>query len=106
MFGIGAGELMVLMALALIIVGPQKLPEFGRNVGKVVGQFKAQTDELRSVISLETQAPAPTAAATAAATSHFPWNQAPQEVSSPLEHNHAGDLSGELTESNQNKGEI
>ncbi len=98
MFGIGAGELMVLMALALIIVGPQKLPELGRNVGKVVGQFKAQTDELRSVISLETQAPAPTAAATAAATSHFPWNQAAQAVENPIDH--------DLTDDIQKKGEI
>ncbi len=85
MFGIGAGELMVLMALALIIVGPQKLPEVGRNVGRVMGQFKAQTDELRSVISLEAQAPAPTAAQTAAATSHFPWNQTTQSPASPVE---------------------
>lgn len=66
MFGIGAGELMVILALALIIVGPQKLPEVARTVGRTVNGIKAQTEELRSVISLEA-APPP-------ATSHFPGN--------------------------------
>lgn len=100
MFGIGAGELMVLMALALIIVGPQKLPEVGRNIGRVMGQFKAQTDELRSVISLETQAPAPTVAQTAAATSHFPWNQAIQSADISIE-----PVVVETTDDLSNKGE-
>ncbi len=100
MFGIGAGEMMVLMALALIIVGPQKLPEVGRNVGRVMGQFKAQTDELRSVISLEAQPPPPTAAQTAAATSHFPWNQATQSADGSVE-----PVEVTQTETIYNKGE-
>ncbi len=53
MFGIGAGELLVLMALALIIVGPQKLPEMGRTIGKGLSDFKAYTNEMRSVLTLD-----------------------------------------------------
>lgn len=64
MFGIGAGELMILMALALIIVGPQKLPEMGRTVGKAFAEFKAYTDDMRSVLTLEQPSATP--------TSHFP----------------------------------
>lgn len=53
MFGIGAGELLVLMALALVIVGPQKLPEMGRTIGKGLSDFKSYTNEMRSVLTLD-----------------------------------------------------
>ena len=60
LFGIGPGELMIILVLALIIVGPQKLPELGRNLGRTVGEFKAQTDQMRSVLNFDTlTAPAP-----------------------------------------------
>jgi len=54
LFGIGPGELMIILVLALIIVGPQKLPELGRNLGRTVGEFKAQTDQMRSVLNFDT----------------------------------------------------
>lgn len=53
MFGIGAGELLVLLALALIIVGPEKLPQMARTVGRSVSDFKSYTAEMRSTLSLE-----------------------------------------------------
>src|SRR6476469_3821839 len=57
-FGMGPGEMLIILVLALIIVGPQKLPEIGRNLGRTIGEFKAQTDSLRSVMTFE---PAPSA---------------------------------------------
>ncbi|HUS13453.1 MAG TPA: twin-arginine translocase TatA/TatE family subunit [Chloroflexia bacterium] len=57
-FGIGPGEMMIILVLALIIVGPQKLPEMGRNLGRTLGEFKAQTDQLRSVMTFDPVAPA------------------------------------------------
>ena len=52
-FGIGPGETLIILALALIIVGPQKLPEIGRNLGRTLGEFKAQTDAMRSVMTFD-----------------------------------------------------
>ena len=57
MFGIGAGELMLLMVLALIVVGPQKLPEMGRTVGKAIGEFRSQADAFKGMMSLDPQTP-------------------------------------------------
>jgi sec-independent protein translocase protein TatA len=65
-FGIGPGEMLIILALALVIVGPQKLPEIGRNLGRTLGEFKAQTDAMRSVLTfdpLAAPAPAPMAPA-------------------------------------------
>ncbi len=53
LFGIGPGELMLLLVLALIVIGPQKLPEIGRTLGRTVSEFKAQTDSLRSVLTFD-----------------------------------------------------
>jgi TatA/E family protein of Tat protein translocase len=65
-FGIGPGEMLIILALALVIVGPQKLPEIGRNLGRTLGEFKAQTDAMRSVLTFDPLA-APTAAPAAPA---------------------------------------
>lgn len=52
-FGIGAMEMVVLLVLAMIIVGPQKLPEISRNLGKTVAEFKAQADALKKTVDFE-----------------------------------------------------
>lgn len=68
MFGIGAGELLIIMALALIVVGPAKLPEIGRSIGGALNQFKSQTDELKSALSFDS----PTQPPKSSPVSHFP----------------------------------
>jgi sec-independent protein translocase protein TatB len=40
MFNIGGGELLVIMLIALIVLGPSRLPEAARTVGKVVGEIR------------------------------------------------------------------
>jgi sec-independent protein translocase protein TatB len=47
MFNIGAGELLVILLVALIVVGPQKLPEIGRTIGRALTEFRKTQDELR-----------------------------------------------------------
>ena len=39
-FGIGPGELIIVLVLALIILGPKRLPEVGRSVGRGMREFK------------------------------------------------------------------
>jgi sec-independent protein translocase protein TatB len=40
MFNVGGGELLVIAIVALIVLGPQKLPEAMRTVGRVVGELR------------------------------------------------------------------
>ena len=44
-FGIGLPEIAVIGALALIIFGPKRLPELGRNLGKTLKGFQAASSE-------------------------------------------------------------
>jgi TatA/E family protein of Tat protein translocase len=40
-------HLIIIFVVALIVFGPEKLPELARNLGKVMGEFKRATGELR-----------------------------------------------------------
>ncbi|MEA3544933.1 MAG: Sec-independent protein translocase protein TatB [Thermodesulfobacteriota bacterium] len=56
MFGIGMTEMILISALALIILGPKKLPDLARSLGKGFAEFKRATNELKSTIDLEIKA--------------------------------------------------
>jgi TatA/E family protein of Tat protein translocase len=47
MFGIGMPELLLILGLALIILGPKKLPELAKALGKGMAEFRRATDELK-----------------------------------------------------------
>lgn len=47
MFGLGTSELFVVLALALIFIGPEKLPEIATSLGKFVRQIRMSIDEIK-----------------------------------------------------------
>jgi Tat protein translocase TatB subunit len=47
MFGIGMPELLLILALALIVLGPKKLPELARALGKGMAELRRATDEIK-----------------------------------------------------------
>ena len=47
MFDVGFAELMVLAVLALVVVGPERLPVVARTVGRTVGQVKRYIRDLQ-----------------------------------------------------------
>lgn len=53
MFGIGLPELIVIMGIALIVVGPEKLPELARSLGKQMIQLKRTAQELKDSLEDE-----------------------------------------------------
>ncbi len=53
MFGIGFQELILIMIVALIVLGPKRLPEAARAIGKFFKEFKSVTEEVKSSISTD-----------------------------------------------------
>ena len=55
MFGIGAGEFILILVVGLIVFGPSKLPEMGRSLGKAIREFRKAQSALSNALS-ETEA--------------------------------------------------
>ncbi|AJE04739.1 TatA/E family twin arginine-targeting protein translocase [Geobacter pickeringii] len=53
MFGIGMPELIVILVIALIVLGPQKLPDIARSLGKGLAEFKRASDDFQRNLSEE-----------------------------------------------------
>ena len=54
LFGsIGMTELIVIMVVALVVIGPKRLPELARTLGKALGDFKRATSDFQSSFNLE-----------------------------------------------------
>ncbi len=50
---IGLWEILLILAVALIVFGPAKLPELGRSIGNGLREFRKATSELKDSITLE-----------------------------------------------------
>ncbi|HZK24115.1 MAG TPA: twin-arginine translocase TatA/TatE family subunit [Oscillospiraceae bacterium] len=61
MFGgrLGTQELILILGVALLVFGPQKLPEIGKAVGKGLREFKKATTEFKNSIDIDAEQPAP-----------------------------------------------
>lgn len=46
MFGLGIGEILIILVFALIFIGPKKLPEMARNLGKGLREFQKAKDDI------------------------------------------------------------
>lgn len=53
MFGIGMPELVLILVIALIVLGPSKLPEIARTLGRGMHEFRKATDDLRDNLMAE-----------------------------------------------------
>ena len=53
MFGLGAGEILIILIIAFLLFGPKELPEVGRQVGKAIRGFKDTAEDLRKSVEPE-----------------------------------------------------
>ena len=51
MFGIGMTELLVVLVVALLVLGPRRLPEIARSLGRGMAEFRRASNDLRASLS-------------------------------------------------------
>lgn len=91
-FGIGLPEMAVIVAIALLVFGPKRLPELGKTLGRTLKGFQSASqgfeEQFRTALdatpeSTQSQAPATTTAASEVVGTATVANSASTEASSP-----------------------
>ena len=55
MFGIGMPEMLLILAIALIVIGPKKLPDLAKSLGRALREFKKATSELKDSLEIDSE---------------------------------------------------
>jgi TatA/E family protein of Tat protein translocase len=53
MFGIGMPEMLLIIAIALVVIGPKKLPDLAKSLGRAMREFKKATNEFKETIQID-----------------------------------------------------
>jgi TatA/E family protein of Tat protein translocase len=80
-FNVGPMELIIVLVIALLILGPGKLPEVGAAFGKTIREFRKASTDIQETANLATSPATPTAAA--APVAQAPVAQAPVAPPAP-----------------------
>jgi TatA/E family protein of Tat protein translocase len=54
MFGLGFQEIIIILIVALLVIGPRKLPDLAKSLGKAFREFKNATEDLKQNFDLDT----------------------------------------------------
>ncbi|MGD9016307.1 MAG: twin-arginine translocase TatA/TatE family subunit, partial [Desulfobacterales bacterium] len=52
MFGIGMPELILILAIALVVIGPKKLPDLAKSLGRAMNEFRKATREIKESLDV------------------------------------------------------
>jgi len=55
MFGMGMPEILLILGIALIVIGPKKLPDLAKSLGRALGEFKSATSDLKESMQIDNE---------------------------------------------------
>jgi sec-independent protein translocase protein TatA len=79
MLNIGPQELILVLIIALVVVGPKRLPELGRTIGRGMREFRKMQDDVRDTLKIDLD-PDPEPPKKPVAKPHVVRNTEPDEL--------------------------
>ena len=88
MFGVGTGEIVLILAIAMLVVGPERMVTFARQAGELIAKFRQQTDsvtaEFREALSLDPESTSASASSAQTDGATTPAHAAGAETERPV----------------------
>ncbi len=84
-FNLGPGELVIILVIALLVLGPGKLPEVGSALGKSIREFRKAATEVKDAASLDVSTPPKPIEPNTLAPRPAPPAAEPTETAAPTE---------------------
>lgn len=53
MFNLGTTEIVIILVVALLLLGPQQLPEIGKQIGKMLREFRSMTGDVQRALDID-----------------------------------------------------
>ena len=84
-FNIGPGELILILVIALVVLGPGKLPDVAQSLGKSIREFRKAATDVTDAGKLDVTATTPAPTASAATPAALPDAPAPGQPAQPAQ---------------------
>jgi Sec-independent protein secretion pathway components len=81
MFNLGGMEILVILVVALLVLGPDKLPQFMRTAGKIFGEFRRTSTEFKRAMHMDLADVSPSSSAESAQKNKTPSAPTPSTSS-------------------------
>jgi TatA/E family protein of Tat protein translocase len=82
-FNIGPLELVIVLVIALLVIGPKRLPEMGNSIGKTIREFRKASSDVSDAVTLEPEAKPAAQQATASSATPASAASGPAEPAAP-----------------------
>lgn len=96
-FNVGPLELVIVLVIALLVIGPKRLPEMGNSLGKTIREFRKASSDVSDAVSLEPESKSAAQQATASSTTAPSASPASTEAQAPAPSEASSDAGSETS---------
>jgi Tat protein translocase TatB subunit len=98
--GLGMGEVVLILVIALVVFGPRKLPELGRTLGQAMSQFRRASDDFKRTWEQEVEIEKIRKSDTTSSESNYNYNESYDPYNSYSDDSSSGETYNNGAESN------
>ena len=73
--GLGMGEILLILVIALVVFGPRKLPELGKSLGQAMSQFRRASEDFKRTWEQEVEIEKDRKSGTTSSESNYSYNE-------------------------------